>query len=54
MKKRLFIPNEQMKKMQRYLIELNDQAGFGCTGGKSLREKVIEKIAKKLGDKKPP
>ena len=54
MKKQVFIPHAHMKKMRHYLIELNSQAGIGRTGGSTLRKEVIEKVATKLGDRKPP
>jgi len=54
MRKRLFIPHKHIKKMQRYIIELNYQSGFMHTSSTSLCMKVIEKVARKLGDKKPP
>jgi hypothetical protein len=54
MKKQQFIPQAKMKKMQHYLIELNSQAGSGRIGGSTLRKEVIEKVATKMGDRKPP
>jgi len=41
-------------KMQHYIDELNVQAGLGGVGGIKLRQKVIKKVAKKLGDHCPP
>lgn len=32
-----------------YLIELNYQTCLECTGDKSLREKIIENVARKRG-----
>jgi len=41
-------------KMQHYIDELNTQAGLGGIGGIRLRQKVIKKVAEKLGDISPP